>query len=651
MLSQKALSCDRCRFMLRPVRKQHPLFLMATAQIILLVLAYGEFASAKAQSPYVFENLGAPMRPLAVPIQAATVNRGGQVVAWGVLADPDRFGVVGVDARTGEHFMIDLMEKYKRSNHIRIARGVNGHLYIYATSPARFFKYDIDQHQLIPLKKPTALGRYLSSRAIAPDGRFYVGSYPLTKLDSVNTSTDEVYTVARLSEDKREKYIISLSISDENIVYAAVGLHHAELWAYDPTTDVKRQILPKELSRHQGVVNIFVADDGHVYGTGYGKSFRCYPDRIEYLSQLPEPRNDRSQGTLDGVEYREVDPEGRLVIYDTRNRSTRTVQTSLRGADVMIYSIGGIYEGKVWGGGMGPARTWTFDLQTHQMEDWGRLVRPLTQIYDTFFHSRGLFLSSYLGADIDLLDPQTRELKHIVSLKSTNGQERLPHFVLGQDGQIYGPTMPVKGHLDGGVVRVDPDTLDYQWFPIIDNMAPTSLVVVPNTNMIFGTATLESSTSAISPLDEAAVFLWDVKKQKVVWQGSPLPGTKHYRWATLGRNGVVYGITNTQYFAFDPVRRKTLKTGNLPVPSNNLTSLLAPEPTGPDGLIVGLLRGRVFAIDPADHSVRVLAEHESILRDEHVQKHTTLSIWASPEGMLYYGSGHELWRVDLNVTK
>lgn len=600
-----------------------------------------------AEGRYVFENLGEPMEAKTIPIEAVTVNASGQAVAWGVRVDPDHFEAVGLDAATGADIRLDLM-RYKRSSQIRIMRGRSGHLYIYAGSPARFFKYDIDRHELIDLGRPAAPARYINGHTVAPDGRFYVGSYPATNFVCVDTTTDQTYSIGPIAEDKRQKYIIEPATSDDNIVYIPVGLHHAELWTYDPVTGAKRQVLPESLTQHQGTVWVFVADDGQVYGTGFGRSFRCYPDRIELVDELPKRRDERSQITVAGVEYREIDPSGRLVIHDTRSGATRFVQTGVRGESVMIYSIGGIHDGKLWGGGFSPARTWTLDLQTGKFEDWGRLVRPKTQVYDTFFHERGVFLSSYLGADIDLLDPQRRQITHVVSLKETHhGQERLPHFVLGPDGNIYGPTMPVKGHLDGGIVRVDPETLACAWFPIVDDLAPTSLVVVPGTSELFGTATIHSSTSVVPTRREGAVFIWDIEQEKVVWEGSPVPGTEHYRWATMGRNGLVYGITNTHYFVFDPKARRVVHVGELPLPDKNLTVLLAPEPTGPEGLIVGLLRGRVFAIDPRDHSVRVLAEHPSILRDEHVTEHTTLAIWASPEGVLYYGAGPELWRVNL----
>jgi len=618
------------------------------AAVMLALAAVAPNAAVAADGEYIFENLGAPMVPREIPIEAVTVSADGQTIAWGSLSDPDHFAVIGVDAATGASIRLDLM-RYKRSSQIRMVRGRSGHLYLYAGSPARYFKYDVDRRELVDLGRPASPARYVNGHALAPDGRFYVGSYPATNLVSVDTATDRTHAAGRMADDPRQKYIVLPAVSDDNIVYVPVGLHHAELWAYNPATGEKRQILTDDLMRNQGVVKVFLADDGQVYGEGFGSQFRCHPDRIEPVSTLPAPREDLSQVTLDGRVYRRIDPDGSLVIEDTNADTTRRVPTDARGIGVMIYSISGIHDGKLWGGGMSPARTWTYDLATGAMEDWGRLVRPQTQVYDTLFHERGLFLSSYLGAHVDLLDPRTRKLTHVVSLKATNGQERLPHFLMGPDGHIYGPTQPLKGHLTGGIVRINPQTLDYAWFPVIEDLAPTSLVVVPGTTLLFGTTSIISSTGAIPAHEEASVFLWDTESREVVWRASPITGTRTYRWACADRNGLLYAVSDDErYFVFDPSQRRVVHTGELPAPKGNYTSLMARQPMGPRGLIVGLLRGLVFAIDPVSHDVSVIARHPSILRDEHVTDHTTRAIWGSPEGVLYYGAGPELWRVNLS---
>lgn len=597
-----------------------------------------------------FENLGPPMQANPVPIEAVTKNGRGEVVAWGTLTDPDRFAVVGVGVESGKTIELDL-SRYRRSSQIRIARGVSGHLYIYAGHAARFFKYDVDEHQLIDLGRPASPARYILGHAFGPDGRFYVGSYPATHLVAVDTRTDEIQHIGRISDDERLKYIIRPAVSDDNVVYVPVGLHHAELWACDPNTGERRQILPENMMQQQGYVDLFLAEDGQVYGKAFGQKFRCLRNRIEFVENLPAPRDDRSQITMDGREFRKVDPLGNLVVFDRGTGTEHRVPTDLRGRGVLIFSIGGVDEsGRLWGGGWSPARTWTFDLDAREAKDWGHLVQPNTQVEATLIHPRGIFLSSYLGAHIDFLEPETARITRIAALHEAHGQERLPWLVIGPDERIYGPLQPVKGHLDGGILRVDPNDFSWRvWTGFLENLTPTTLVPVPRTNWLFGGTTIQGSTGAIPVRDDAVVFLWDTDTEEIVWKQAILPGASRYR-VMGGNDGLIYGLTDEKYFVFDPVGREILRIGDLPE-NHGLPGRyrLAKQPCGPRGLIVGLMKGIVFAIDPEDHSIRIVARHPSILDDRHETLHSTRAIWASSNGMLYYGSGADLWRVDISV--
>jgi hypothetical protein len=63
------------------------------------------------------------------------------------------------------------------------------------------------------------------------------------------------------------------------------------------------------------------------------------------------------------------------------------------------------------------------------------------------------------------------------------------------------------------------------------------------------------------------------------------------------------------------------------------------EPVGEKGIVFGLGDDAVFAIDPADHSARIVARHESIARAH--------GFYITGEGDLYYGSGATLMRCRL----
>lgn len=117
-----------------------------------------------------------------------------------------------------------------------------------------------------------------------------------------------------------------------------------------------------------------------------------------------------------------------------------------------------------------------------------------------------------------------------------------------------------------------------------------------------------------------------------------LPGTKAYGAVVTASSGIIYGVAADKYYAFDPVSRKTLFTGALPVKSLHFPEL-ADEPFGPRGLIYGLGDDAIFAINPADHSIQVVARNDALK--------TAHGFAIAHDGMLYFGSGSHLMRTRL----
>ena len=520
--------------------------------------------SLQAEENYVFENLGRPITPKPLPLEAITVNKTGERIAWGWVSDPDRFGVFGIDIKTGKSTFIDLRQ-YRRSSQIRLDRGKNGHLYIYAGSPARFFKYDIDSKELRDLGCPASPAFYITGHAMSEEGVFYVGSYPGTHLVSVNTETDEVKYVARIAKDNRQKYIISPVIGGDGTIYIPVGLHHSEVWAFNPKTGEQTQILSGELNALQGVATLYVNQEGEVYGESKGTSFRCHPDRTEIIPALPKGLAKLATPKLDGIEYVELDKEGRLVSRNVETGATERLKSDFAPGSTLLYSIAEDETGKIWGGSFKPSNTWSYVPKTGEMEDWGRLVVPQTQVYDTLKYKDKLYLSSYSFAWLDQVDPVTRKVTRIGNLNEKHGMERIQHLVVGSDEMIYGPTRPAKGYLDGGIVKVNPKSLDFEVVvPIIKGLAPTSLVLIEETGEFFGTTTTQGGTSAIATEKDARVFIWDPKTSKVVWSDPVIPGVKGWIWAARGSNGLIYGVGDSNTLPSTPSPVRWSIPGNFP---------------------------------------------------------------------------------------
>lgn len=612
---------------------------MKAAYVFTLVagcaLALGPGPNARAA--HVFENLGEPMRVRNLDLQFVTRNEAGEYTAWGRYESRERNALVGVRLDSGVVTWVDLTQF--GLSHIQATQAADGHLYAYTGSPGHFVRYDADRHELVDLGVPESPASYSIGSTVGPDGRFYVGTFPNAALVRCDPVTGKGESLGRISPDPRQCYLLGPVAASNNVIYCPVGLHHRELWAVDARTGAKAQVLPESLTKAQGIPRVWLASDGEVYGQSGNTVFRCQPNGIEIgktrAAQKPNPlrAGDNIVGGIDG--------KGRLVLTDARTRTVTHVPTPYEGNPRAIYSVSCERDGRIYGGTMFPATSFCYDTRTGELTHLGQLTTAGIQVYDTLNHPLGLFLSSYMPASVDFFDPARpiRRARNPRPVVTVAGQERPVYLALGPDGMIYTGTFPAKGRLGGALVRVNPTNLTHRvWTNIIPNQSIVGLAAIGETGELFGATSVQGGTSAIPSAKEAQVFLWDCRLEKVVFQARPVRGAKQYGAAVRARNGLVYGVAGGSYYAFDPVARKTVFTGVLPVKRLRFPGL-SDAPAGPHGLIYGVGDDAVFAIDPADHSAKVVTRDPSLKRAH--------GFFVTGDETLYYGSSSRLMRCRL----
>ena len=606
-------------------------------EITVVLIALLGVSSVMAQP--AFEKLGTPVFTSGLSVRVCTQGPDGSWTAWGPHEAPDGHAIIGVDVATGESHRIGV-NHYGRS-HIQFSKGPEGRMYIYCGVPSHFFRYDAAEDKLVDLGVPADPGHYFLGSTTSLDDVFYVGTYPNAELSWCDMKTGEIGSSGRLPEDERQSYIVHPAVSDGGVVYCPVGLHHMELWSWDPETGEKHQILTPEMMENHGSPDVWLGTDGEVYGEVADTTFRCEPDRI-VVGETCERRSEAYRfKTTDQYYVGSIDAADRLHLTDRETGETIARDTDYEGEPVAIYTVGPEYDGKIWGGTIKPSRAFTYDIATGEMTDLGHFVRGGTQIYDIEVTPEGLLMGSYGGASMDLYHPD-QPLEEGVNpepLPRVPGQERPNHITEGPDGRYYVGTVPVKGRLGGALMRIDlADRSVEGWANIVEDQSIISCAPVPETNEMFCTSSIRGGTSAKPSQDEAVCLLWDIEAEEVAATFKPVPGTIEYRGAVRADNGLIYGLTDTgKYYAFDPVARETVFVGTLP--ANVIRyPYLHDEPVGEDGLIIGLTDDIAFAIAPADNSIRTLAQHDAL------RAH---GFYVTEEGVVYCGRGGDLWRGDL----
>jgi hypothetical protein len=226
------------------------------------------------------------------------------------------------------------------------------------------------------------------------------------------------------------------------------------------------------------------------------------------------------------------------------------------------------------------------------------------------------------------------------------------HLVVARAGRVQAVAhardlrVGVSVRRGGALARVDFRAPSITWWPnLIPNQSIIGCAPVPETGELLCTTSTYGGSSSKPTEPEGFVFLWDCAEERVAARLQPVPGTKSYGAVARADNGLIYCIAHPTHFAaIDPVSRETVFVGELPDGLDGYAVRfpgLTDRPAGPQGLVYSVMGGAIYAIDPADHSMTRVAEDQSL--------EDALGYYVTDAGVLYYGSGSDLWRVDLSA--
>jgi outer membrane protein assembly factor BamB len=608
---------------------------------LLLCLVVGISLHGQGYSEAI-KQIGTPVVSKDLDFKFTCPGPGGSTIAWASFIEPGlrTAALVGIRTDNGEMIWKDLSSF--GGGKMTFINGKDHNIYIYTGIPAHFLRFEPATQKLTDLGVPAAGANYFADGALAPDGVFYVGTFPGAVLVACDTSTGTLRNFGRIPDDTRETYLFpDLAVSDDNIVYCPAGLHHQELWSIDPTSGKKRQILPASFLANQGAPVIFKGLDGKVYGHCSGQQFRCLPDRIEIINAIPEkkpPLFRAGERTFGGLNAR-----GELELRGNDGQVTSRVPTHFPGRKAAIFSVTCEHDGKIYGSTSLPGDTFRYDPATGKFEDLGVITTGTDQVYDAISLRQGILMCSYFGAQVDLFDPSKPVVpgKNPKHLGAATGQERPVQWCKGPDGMLYTGTEPAKGRLGGSLMRVDPDKGTIRVFPTpLKDLSIEFCEAIPQTGELLCTTSIQGGTSAVPTQTRAYIFLWDTKSEKMTFIARPVPGATTYGRVVLAKNGKIYGIAGSQFYVFDPIRRKTDYVADLPG-KNVIFPGLVGRPVGRNNLIVGMADDCVYAIDPRDNHIQVFIRNPAIL--------SAHGFMVANDGTLYFGSGSDLYSCKLTI--
>ncbi|MBR2641614.1 MAG: hypothetical protein IKD46_00660 [Lentisphaeria bacterium] len=605
---------------------------------------------------YLLEDLGNPMVPKESEVEFVTTLKDGSRVVWGVVSSPGRHGVQGVNLQTGEVHWIDTTADFGPHAHrTELAPYGDDVLYIFSGNIFKIYKYTLSTRKKVLLHTfPRWTGRYwIASRAVGPDGKIYVGTYPRTIAIGVDPATDKAFQLPPITKEKNQKYLAAPAVDDRNIMYAPVGRHTPELFSYDLKTGRKKQLLTPEQIRELKAEHLFMPSvflyQGKVYTTIGGKRYLCTPEGLQNAPQsIPWPEHPDRVKANGRFPSRKIHTGETAVVFGDRSvivadkkGNRRAIFAKVEGVKHEIYRFGARRGDLLFGSGIFRAKVFSLNLKTLQAVDYGRCTTGPVQSYDLLDTPDGLLISSYTGATLDLFEPDRPRVPGknplpVAVLENTHQQERIPRLVPVGDC-VYAGTQPIKGHLNGAVLRMDLPTRKISVFRgVIPEQSIPDMVLCPDGKTLFGNGSILGGTGAVPKAKTASVFLWDTVTDKVIWSGTVFPDAIYYTESGLTADGHVITFARNSslakqkfyyYMIFDPVRREVIRQGRIPARfSRYLVS--HPRAMGLQKRNYFAADGVLYAYDPALKTVVKLFSHPSL--------ELTQDLYVTPEGFAYY---------------
>ncbi len=605
---------------------------------------------------YRIEDLGNPMTGKSSDVEFVSTGPKGEKIAWTVLTTPSRHGVLGINAETGETHWIDTTADFGPHAHrSELAPHGNDTIYVFSGDRFRIYKYTISTRTLKRLHVfPPGLGRFwMASRAVGPDGKIYVGTYPRNIAIGVDPATDKAFSLEPLTTEKNQQYLTAPAVDDDNVMYAPVGRRVPQLFSVKLPDGARKQLLTEELTKQLLKENVYIPTvyfyRGKVYTTIAGQRYLCTPDALQAVDNASIPWPDYVERVRANGRFpdRRISDSESAARFDDRGlviagkKGTRIVTVKFDAVEHEIYRFGTVRGNILYGSGIFPAKTFAIDLGTLIATDYGRCSSGGVQSYDFLDTPKGLLVSSYTGATLDFFEPGKPKGKgnprQLAELEKTDQQERMPRLTKLNDRFVYSGSTPIKGYLGGAVVKIDLEREEVKVFRnILPDQSISDLLLCPDGKTLFGNGSILGGTGAKPKLKAADIFLYDTDTDKIVWTGKVFEEAISYMESGLTADGKIIsfgrGSSNPEdkfyyYFIFDPVTREVLRKGSIPATFKRYL-VSHPVPMGPEKLNYFSADGVLYAYDPAKKAVRKVLSHPSF--------DLTQDLFVTPDGYLWY---------------
>jgi streptogramin lyase len=512
-------------------------------------------------------------------------------------------------------------------------------IYLGSYYHAHLLRFDPKTEAWDDLGQPGGEGEYfICSITTGPDGKIWGGTYPSAKLFSYDPKTGMSENFGRM--DPHQFYCYPTAGGD-GLIYCAIQFEKMDIVVFDPEKKAKTSLIPLE-HRKPGRVSLVKGEDGKIYSRLSSLDQWYLIEGGEKLvdiskSDVPFPQS----GLPDGRTFSVFD-HSILRIENPVTKEEKKIPLQYEAAGTFIFVVGTGPDGKIYGSTMLPLRLFVWDPENHSLTNLGKAAQGGGEVYSMGSHEGQLYLCSYPGARLSVYDPKKPlqfgdgEGANPRDLGPLGGDQDRPRaMVAGPHGKVYIGSYPDYGLRGGAISVYDPKKNEKKVYShIIPNQSIASLAYIEKSDLIAAGSSVRGGGGTRAIEKEAKLILWEPKEEWKIAEIIPVPGARTILSLAVTTEGIVYGITDHgKVFSFDPERVEVTNIFNLAWKEPIETSLQL----GPDGRLYGLAKEAIFAVDPKDDQVSLVAKPSVPIS----------SGMAMLGRKIYFGSGANLWEFEI----
>ncbi len=522
------------------------------------------------------------------------------------------------------------------SNHkLYISTGGSGDDEVYCFDPAR--------KVLEFLGRPTDTEQVVWTLVEADDGHLYGGTYPNSKLISLDLATHELCDLGRMSPT--QKYVRSLD-TEGPYVYCNCGPSRAEVWAYDTRSGEKTEILPERLRSHLRYGIAQQRADGHVYIAVADEVLRVKGLELEPVEVLPPALVQNHQGRADRMILRMRD--GTLITADYQSgielryfiqppdQERRPVAFEYEGTKTALWALEAGPDGKIYGTTRSPITLFAVDPASDEITVLGDPIGANGQVYSWVWHQGKLYMAAYSGGRLTVWDPARPW--QFGSAPDSNPRYlgsahigRPASLIVAPDGEhLLAGGVPGYGAFGGVITIIEPQEPQIEVLEgLLGTQSVAAMVAVPDTNLVCIGTTWHGGSASEAPISDPRLLLWDFTTREIICETVPVAGEDSIVQMVM-QGGRIYAATEGtgHLIVFDPYQQQVLHTAPL---EHGSCCLFGMRYNPADGMLYALSGDSVVRIDPATYAVELLGTYPGLdwgmgLAGEHIYMYSGSSL-------------------------